>query len=62
MRTEPNSEYLCIVPNRGSGWREGDVFLPFEGDSALSVILSKAFMLADDTAITDPLILSQIKR
>lgn len=59
---EPGSEYLCIVPNRGAVWREGNVFLPFEGDSALSVILSKAFMLADDTAITDPLILSQIKR
>lgn len=59
---EPGSEYLCIVPSRGSGWREGDVFLPFEGDTALSVILSKAFMLADDTAITDPLIVNQIKR
>lgn len=59
---EPGSEYLCIVPNRGAVWREGGVFLPFEGDTALSVILSKAFMLADDTAITDPLILSQIKR
>lgn len=59
---EPGSEYLCIVPNRGSGWREGGVFLPFEGDTALSVILSKAFMLADDTAVTDPLILSQIRR
>lgn len=59
---EPGSEYLCIVPNRGFGWRGDGVFLPFEGDSALSIILSKAFMLADDTAITDPLIVRQIRR
>ena len=59
---EPGSQYLCIVPSRGFGWSGDGVFLPFEGDSALSIILSKAFMLADDTAITDPLIVSQIKR
>ena len=57
---EPGSEYLCIVPSRNPGWTGDDVFLPFEGDSALSIILSKAFMLADDTAITDPLIWQQI--
>ena len=38
------------------------VFLPFEGDGQLSVILSKAFLLADDTAITDPTITRQIRR
>jgi len=31
----------------------GDLFLPFEGDPTLSVILSKAFLLADDDKITD---------
>jgi hypothetical protein len=36
------------------------VFLPFEGDGALSLILSKAFMLADDRKITDPTIRRQI--
>ncbi len=35
-------------------------FLPFEGDLALSVILSKAFMLAADDRITDPVILDQM--
>ena len=36
------------------------VFLPFEGDKTLAVILSKAFLLAADTKITDETILSQI--
>jgi Domain of unknown function (DUF4132) len=57
---EPNDEYLCIVPERGKRLR--DVFLPFEDDSRLSVILSKAFLLADDRKITDETILSQIRR
>jgi hypothetical protein len=38
----------------------GDCSLPFEGDSMLSVILSKAFLLAKDTAITDPTITRQL--
>ena len=36
------------------------VFLPFEGDSTLSVILSKAFLLAEDQKVKDPTILRQI--
>jgi hypothetical protein len=60
---EPGSRYLCIVPDRGAGPRPTrDVWLPFEGDSGLSIILSKALMLAADTKITDPLIVSQIGR
>jgi hypothetical protein len=35
--------------------------LPFEGDHMLSVILSKAFLLAADDEITDKTILYQIK-
>ncbi|NRA56993.1 MAG: hypothetical protein HRU13_02595 [Phycisphaerales bacterium] len=38
------------------------VFLPFEGDRMLAIILSKAFMLAADDKITDKTILSQIGR
>lgn len=38
------------------------VFLPFEGDRTLSVILSKAFLLANDSKISDTTILSQIRR
>jgi len=36
------------------------VFLPFEGDAGLSVIISKAILLSEDDKITDPTILSQI--
>ena len=59
-------QYLCIVPARGAAATgtagTGGLFLPFEGDATLSVILSKAFLLADDTKITDPTIVSQIGR
>lgn len=57
---EPNDQYLCIVPGRGAGSDGRNVYLPFEGDITLSVIISKAFMLADDRAITDPTIRRQI--
>jgi hypothetical protein len=57
----PNDQYLCIVPEpRGSGAEDG-VYLPFEGDWTLSVILSKAFLLARDTEIADPVIRQQIE-
>jgi hypothetical protein len=48
---EPNDRYLCIVPAPAE---EGNVRLPFEGDNLLSIILSKAAMLAADDKITDP--------
>ncbi|WP_405612688.1 hypothetical protein [Streptomyces sp. NBC_00076] len=56
---EPDDAYLCVVPARRLG--DGKVFLPFE-DDRLSLILSKAFLLAADTKITDATILHQIKR
>ncbi len=60
---EPNDQYLCIVPDRSPAAREGDArFLPFEGDRVFALILSKALLLADDTRITDPTILNQIRR
>jgi hypothetical protein len=57
----PNDQYLCIVPDRTqrAPSMEG-MFLPFEGDSTLAVILSKAFLLADDAKIKDPSINRQI--
>nr|BFE78465.1 hypothetical protein GCM10020093_010660 [Planobispora longispora] len=55
---EPNDAYLCVVPGRGGSDR---IFLPFEEDGGLlSVIVSKAFLLAADTAVTDPTITRQI--
>lgn len=58
---EPNDQYLCIVkaPSRSKG--DDKLFLPFEGDDKLSVILSKAFLLAADDKITDSTITTQIK-
>jgi hypothetical protein len=56
---EPNSRYLCIVPSRSTA-QSGELFLPFEGDQVLALILSKAFLLADDRAISDPTIRRQI--
>ncbi|HWI56299.1 MAG TPA: DUF4132 domain-containing protein, partial [Bacillota bacterium] len=56
---EPNDQYLCIVPDRSAQPHER-VFLPFEGDTTLSVILSKAFLLTEDAQIQDPTILQQI--
>lgn len=57
----PNDQYLCIVPARGTS-PDNKVFLPFEGDHTLAIILSKAFLLADDTKISDPTITLQLKR
>ena len=59
---EPNDQYLCIVPDRSKKDGTSNIFLPFEGDAGLSVILSKAILLADDDKITDPSIVSQIDR
>jgi hypothetical protein len=55
---EPDDAYLCIVATRD---RDAEVFLPFE-DERLSLILSKAFLLAGDSTVTDPSIVGQIKR
>jgi len=55
----PNDQYLCIVPQQG-GVEDGAVLLPFEGDRTLSIILSKAFLLANDGEITDETIQRQI--
>lgn len=56
----PNDSYLCIVADRQSTTK---VFLPFEeGDGMLSMILSKAFLLADDAKITDSTIRRQLRR
>jgi len=59
---EPNDQYLCIVPSRGGELGKDQVFLPFEGDQTLAVILSKAFLLAEDKKITDSTITRQLKR
>ena len=60
---EPNDQYLCIVPSRKSGeFGKDKLFVPFEGDQTLAIILSKAFLLVEDKKITDTTITRQLKR
>ena len=54
----PENKYLCIVTGRA---KDTSVQLPFSGDNILSIILSKAFLLANDDKIKDQTILSQIR-
>ena len=56
---KPDDQYLCIVPSQGTV--DSKVFLPFEGDQRVAVILSKAFLLSEDTKIEDKTILRQIR-
>lgn len=57
---QPHNKYLCIVAGRSKSKATDNVFLPFEGDRGLSMVLSKAFLLAGDNKIKDKTILSQI--
>jgi hypothetical protein len=59
IQIEPDDRYLCIVPASSGRPR---VMLPFDGDPLLSLILSKAILLAADHKITDPTILQQLKQ
>lgn len=54
-----SGRYLCIVPRIGASTTR--IHLPFEGDHMLSLILSKAMLLADDDKIRDKSILSQLQ-
>jgi len=58
---EPNDQYLCIVAARSQASKMEKVFLPFEGDRGFSILLSKAFLLAEDDKITDSTITSQLR-
>jgi hypothetical protein len=55
----PDNRYLCIVPDRDPKELQS-VRLPFTGDTHLSTILAKAFMLVDEDRIADPTILRQL--
>ncbi|WP_051799302.1 DUF4132 domain-containing protein [Catenuloplanes japonicus] len=56
----PDDRYLCIIPESAKRAAEPDLYLPFEGDSRLSEIISKALLLAADRKIKDPVILRQL--
>ncbi|MET8308249.1 DUF4132 domain-containing protein [Micromonospora sp. NPDC005173] len=55
----PDDRYLCIIPDSAKA-KEPEMFLPFEGDSRLAEIISKALLLAADKKIKDPVILHQL--
>jgi hypothetical protein len=58
----PNDQYLCIVSDHKKALHALDqMYLPFEGDQMLSLILSKALLLAADDQITDRSIVQQIR-
>ena len=59
---KPNDQYLCIVPKQYNPRGTDRIFLPFDGDKMLSIVLSKAMLLAEDKKIKDKTITSQIKR
>lgn len=52
--------YLCIVQGAATKTSPHSLSLPFEGDHVLSLILSKAFLLAEDRRIKDQSILRQL--
>ncbi|MFI7329779.1 DUF4132 domain-containing protein [Micromonospora aurantiaca (nom. illeg.)] len=55
----PDERYLCIIPDSAKV-KEPEMYLPFEGDSRLAEIISKALLLAADKKIKDPVILRQL--
>jgi hypothetical protein len=54
-----SGRYLCIV--HGAGDTAERLPLPFDGDRVLALILSKAFLLANDASIKDETILRQLR-
>ncbi|MEM8839202.1 MAG: DUF4132 domain-containing protein [Pseudomonadota bacterium] len=52
-------QHICIIPNHSGKGKT--IALPFDGDSTLSIILSKMMLLVDDHKIKDPVILTQIR-
>ncbi len=57
---EPNDQYLCIVPDSSNRMAKEKISLPFDNDETLSIIISKALLLAKDNETTDETIISQI--
>ena len=56
----PNDRYLCIVQKRGSGTKQTEASICHSKATAtLTMILSKAFLLAGDDKIKEPTIRQQ---
>jgi hypothetical protein len=59
---EPNNIHLAIDPDSRTLKKICDhLFIPFEGDSHLYLIIAKAFLLAGDSKIQDPKLIKQIE-
>ena len=54
---------ICALYRRAQATAgKEEVLLPFDGDRTMSVVLSKAFWLAQDEKIKDETIVRQIRR
>lgn len=60
VQLKPDARHICIVRAATGKKASQKIYLPFEGDQILSLVLSKALMLAQDDKITDPVILQQL--
>ena len=62
MLRESGSRDVCVVAGGGGGLpgEPGHVWLPFEGDGTLSLIVSQAMLLARYDQIADPAIRAQL--
>ena len=61
VKMEPDDQYLCIVPASSGKRHSGYARWLLDEDHVLSMIVSKAMLLANDEKITDATILSQIR-
>ena len=57
---EPDSRYLCVVEGSASKVCHAIFRCPSKGNRVLSLILSKAFLLANDRGIKEDKILRQL--
>lgn len=60
VRLDPHGAPLVLPERRGAGTELARLFLPVEADDTLSAVLGTAFVLANDDAITDGAVLSQL--
>jgi hypothetical protein len=57
---DPHGLPLVVPDKRVGGSELASLFLPVEADDTLAKVLTTAFLVANDDAITDPVVLSQL--
>lgn len=60
VRIDPHGSPLTVPRTRAGAAELARLFLPVEADETLAVVLGTAFLLANDDAITDDALLSQL--